>query len=69
MFTAMHRDEFLFSADTLDAVLAFVLDCIDSTATTDTVVWQNGLVVAVVLARGRVVRPDAMPSVNLNTEP
>ena len=31
MFTALHRDDFIYSADSLDAVLAFVLDCIDPT--------------------------------------
>ena len=61
MFTALHRDEFLYSADSLDAVLAFVLDCIDPTMPEDAVVWQGGLVVAVVLATGRVIRLDALP--------
>ena len=64
MFTALHRDEFIYSADSLDAVLAFVLDCIDPTMPEDAVVWQGGLVVAVVLATGRVIRLDALPVPN-----
>ncbi len=62
MFTAYHRDEWSYSADTLDVVLAFVLDCIDPTAAEDAVIWQGGIVVAVVLATGRVIRLDAMPN-------
>ena len=61
MFTALHRDDFIYSADSLDAVLAFVLDCIDPTMPEDAVVWQGSLVVAVVLATGRVIRLDALP--------
>ena len=61
MFTALHRDEFIYSADSLDAVLAFVVECIDPTMPEDAVVWQGGLVVAVVLATGRVIRLDALP--------
>ena len=61
MFTALHRDDFIYSADSLDAVLAFVVECIDPTAPEDAVIWKNGLVVAVVLATGRVILLDAMP--------
>ena len=61
MFTALHRDEFLYSADSLDAVLTFVVECIDPTAPEDAVIWKNGLVAAVVLATGRVIRLDALP--------
>jgi hypothetical protein len=61
MFTALRRDDFIFSADSLDAVLAFVLDCIDPTKPEDAVVWRGGLVVAMVLATGRFIRLDAMP--------
>ena len=61
MYTALHRDEFVHSADSLDAVLAFVLNCIDPTMPEDAVVWHGGLVVAVVLATGCVVRLDALP--------
>ena len=61
MFTALHRDDFIYSADSLDAVLAFVLDCIDPTMPEDSVVWHEGLVVAVILATGRVIHLDAMP--------
>jgi hypothetical protein len=61
MFTALHRDEFLFSADSVDAMLAFVLDCIDPSMLEDAVVWQGGLVVAVVLFTGRIIRLDALP--------
>jgi hypothetical protein len=61
MFTALHRDDFLYSADSLDAVLAFVLDCIDPTMPEDAAVWHGGLVVAVILATGRVICLDALP--------
>ncbi len=60
MFTALHRDEFIYSADSLDAVLAFVVECIDPALPEDAVVWHGGLVVAVVLATGRVIRLDAL---------
>ena len=61
MFTALHRDEFIFSADSLDTVLAFLAECIDPSAAEDAVIWKNGLVVAVVLSSGRVIRLDAIP--------
>ena len=61
MFAALHRNDFIYSADSLDAVLAFVLDCIDPTQPEDAVVWHGGLVVAVVLATGRVICLDATP--------
>jgi hypothetical protein len=59
MFTALHRDDFMYSADSLEDVLAFVLDCIDPTFAEDAVVWKGGLVVAVVLSMGTVVRFDS----------
>ena len=59
MFTALHRDEFMFSADSLEDVLDFVLDCIDPSFAEDAVVWKGGLVVAVVLANGSLIRFDS----------
>jgi hypothetical protein len=56
MFTALHRDEFMFSSDTLEDVLAFVLDCIDPSLLEDAVIWRAGQVVAVVMANGTLIR-------------
>ena len=61
MFTALHRDEFMFSSDTLEDVLAFVLDCIDPSFGEDCVIWHAGQVAAVVLSTGTVVRLEAAP--------
>ena len=61
IYFAYHRDEYLIADDSLDAVLAFVLDCIDPTMPEDAVVWHGGLVVAVVLATGYVIRLNALP--------
>jgi hypothetical protein len=58
MFTAYHRDDWLFSADGLDATLAFVLDCIDPTSPGDAVVWSGGRVAAVVRGDGTVIHLD-----------
>jgi hypothetical protein len=60
LYFAYHRDEYLIADESLDAVLAFVRECIDPTAPEDAVIWKNGLVVAVVLATGRVIRLDAL---------
>jgi hypothetical protein len=60
-YTALTRDEFVHSDASLDRLLAFVLDCVDPTMPEDCVIWRRGLVVAVVLSSGRVVRFDAPP--------
>ena len=60
LFFAYHRDGYLISDTTLDAVLAFVRGCLDTSAAEDAVIWHGGLVVAVVLATGRVIRLDAL---------
>jgi hypothetical protein len=58
MFTAYHRDDWLFSADGLDATLAFVLGCVGPTLLGDAVVWSGGRVAAVVRGDGTVIRLD-----------
>ena len=61
-YTALHRDEFIFSDASLDAVLAFVADCNEPQFGEDAVVWCGGRVVAVCRADGTVIRLDAPPS-------
>jgi hypothetical protein len=61
-YTALHRDEFIFSAASLDAVLAFVADCNEPQFHEDSVVWCRGRVVAVCRADGAVVRFDLPPA-------
>ena len=57
---AYHRDEYLISDTSLENVLAFVTDCQGPTVPEDAVIWYGGIIVAVVLASGRVVRLDAL---------
>ena len=59
LYFAYHRDEYLISDPSLDAVLAFLAECRDPAVAEDAVIWRGGLVAAVVLAGGRVVRLDA----------
>jgi hypothetical protein len=61
-YTALHRDEFLFSDASLDTLLAFVADCNAPQFGEDAVVWCGGRVVAVCRADGAVVRFDAPPA-------
>jgi hypothetical protein len=61
-YTALHRDEFIFSNAGLDAVLAFVADCNEPQFGEDAVVWCGGRVVAVCRADGAVVRLDGPPA-------
>jgi hypothetical protein len=62
-YTALTRDEFVHSDAGLNALLAFVLGCVDPTLPEDCVLWHSkGRVAAVVLASGRVVRFDAPPA-------
>ena len=58
MFTATHRTSIVHEAGTLEEVLAFVLDCVEPSLPEDAVIWRDGIVVAVVLATGDVVRFD-----------
>ena len=58
MFTAYHRDEFLFSSDRLDEVLGFLADVMDPSLPEDGAVWHHGRVVAVVLSTGTILRLD-----------
>jgi hypothetical protein len=60
-YTALHRDEFIFSDASLEAVLAFVADCNEPQFHEDSVVWCGGRVVAVCRSDGTVVRFDAPP--------
>ena len=62
VYTALHRDEFIFSDASLDAVLAFVADCNESQFGEDAAVWCGGRLVAVCRADGTVVRFDGPPA-------
>ena len=61
-YTALHRDEFIFSDASLEAVLAFVADCNESQFGEDAAVWCGGRLVAVCRADGTVVRFDLPPA-------
>ena len=61
MFTAYHKDDWLFSHDGLDAVLAFVAEINEPQFNEDVTVWQGHRVIAVCLSGGRVVRFDGAP--------
>jgi hypothetical protein len=61
-YTALHRDEFLFSDASLDAVLAWVAEVNKPQFGEDAVVWHGGRVVAVYRADGTVVRFDGPPA-------
>jgi hypothetical protein len=58
MFTAYRRDDWLFSADGLDATLAFVLGCIGPTRLGDALVWSGARAAAVVRGDGTVIHLD-----------
>jgi hypothetical protein len=58
MFTAYRRDDWLFSADGLDATLAFVLGCVGPPLSGDAVVWSGAQVAAVVRGDGTVIHLD-----------
>jgi hypothetical protein len=59
LYFAYFRDEFLFSALTLDAVLAFVADVNEPQFGEDAVVWCGPRVVAVCRSDGTVIRFDS----------
>ena len=61
MYTALHRDDFIYSTGSSTRSWPSSSSCIDPTMPEGAVVWQGGLVVAVVLAAGRVIRLDALP--------
>ena len=62
MFTALHRDEFLFSDASLDAVLAWVAEVNEPQFGEDAVVWCGGRLVAVCRSDGTVIRLDGPPA-------
>ncbi|HKI36063.1 MAG TPA: hypothetical protein VKA46_29675 [Gemmataceae bacterium] len=63
LFFAYHRDEYLISGTTLDAVLAFAAECNEPQFQEDAVVWRGGRIVAISRADGSIVRFDGPPPV------
>ncbi|HEX5270545.1 MAG TPA: hypothetical protein VFW33_08675 [Gemmataceae bacterium] len=60
-YTALSGDQFVHSDASLDALLAFVAECIDPTAPEDVVIWDRFRVAAVCRADGTVIRFDGPP--------
>ncbi len=60
-YTALCGAEFVHSAESLDALLAFITDVNDPRFGEDTAVWCGYRIVAVCLSDGRVIRLDGAP--------
>ena len=54
LYFAFHRDQYLTSNADLNAVVLFVLECIDTNAAEDAVIWYEGRLVAVIHHDGRI---------------
>jgi hypothetical protein len=62
LYVALHQSEFVFSAPSLDAVLAFVADINEPQFGEDVAIWGGPRVVALCRSDGTVIRLDAPPA-------
>jgi hypothetical protein len=62
LFFAYHRDDYLISRESLDAVLAWVAELNEPQFGEDVAVWQGSRIVAVCRADGTVHRFDRSPT-------
>ena len=62
LYTALHRDEFIFSDVSLDAVLAWVAEVNEPQFGEDVVIWGGPRVAALCRSDGTVIRLDGLPA-------